>query len=79
MQWMRSWNLAHPGDPVRFLGDDVAYAGPDLYDRVLDYTRRAHPALLSELTALYRDLRPTGPAGPYLREYVTRPLAERQE
>lgn len=79
VQWMRSWNLAHPGDPVRFMGNDVAYAGPDLYDRVLDYVRRAHPAVLPELTALYRDLRPTGPSGPYLRDYLTRPLAERRE
>ncbi|MEU8584335.1 erythromycin esterase family protein [Streptomyces abikoensis] len=79
VQWMRSWNVAHPGDPVRFMGNDIAYAGPELYDRVLDYVRTAHPALLPELTGLYRDLRPTTAAGPYLRGYLERPLAERQD
>ncbi|WP_171170755.1 erythromycin esterase family protein [Streptomyces sp. I05A-00742] len=79
VEWMRSWNIAHPGDPVRFMGNDVAYAGPELYDRVLGYVRDAHPAVLPELTALYRGLRPTGAAGPYLRAYLAQPLAERRD
>ncbi|MFF4160166.1 erythromycin esterase family protein [Streptomyces sp. NPDC001678] len=79
VQWMRSWNVAHPGDPVRFMGNDVSYSGPDLYDRVLDYVRAAHPALLPELAGLYGDLRPTTATGPYMRACLERPLTERKE
>ncbi|MEV4440778.1 erythromycin esterase family protein, partial [Streptomyces sp. NPDC049577] len=78
LRWMRSWNLAHPQDPVRFLGNDVSWSGPGLYDRVLGYVRTAHPAVLPRLTELYRGLRPTGATGPYMRDYLTEPLAVRR-
>ncbi|MFF8594827.1 erythromycin esterase family protein [Streptomyces sp. NPDC015220] len=78
VEWMRAYNVGHPADPVRFMGDDFAYAGPEQYDRVLRYTARYLPDLLPRLTALYRGLRPTTTAGAYMKAYLTRPLAERR-
>ncbi|MFD5054247.1 erythromycin esterase family protein [Streptomyces tendae] len=78
IEWMRAYNVRHPGDPVRFMGDDFAYAGPEQYDRVLRYAARYRPDLLPRLTALYRGLRPTTPAGAYMKAYLARPLAERR-
>ncbi|MFJ6728075.1 erythromycin esterase family protein [Streptomyces sp. NPDC091281] len=78
IKWMRGYNERHPGDPVRFMGDDFAYAGPEQYDRVLRYAARYRPDLLPRLTALYRRLRPTTPAGAYMKAYLARPLSERR-
>ncbi|MCT7351743.1 erythromycin esterase family protein [Streptomyces sp. 15-116A] len=78
IRWMRAYNVAHPGDPLRFAGNDSAYAGPELYDRVVDHVRRAHPGLLAEVTDLYRGLRPTVPAGEWIRDITTAPLDERR-
>ncbi|MER7482175.1 erythromycin esterase family protein [Streptomyces sp. NPDC126510] len=78
VEWMRAYNVRHPGDPVRFMGDDFAYAGPEQYDRVLRYAARYRPDLLPRLTALYRGLRPASPAGAYMKAHLTRPLAERR-
>lgn len=79
LRWMRAYNVQHPQDPVRFMGDDFAYAGPELYDRVTDYVARTRPALLPELAGLYAGLRPTTSAGAYMSAYLTKPQAERQE
>ncbi|KNE83460.1 MULTISPECIES: erythromycin esterase family protein [Streptomyces] len=79
LRWMRAYNRHHPADPVSFMGDDFAYAGPELYDKVTDYTARAHPDLLPRITALYRGLRPTTTAGPYIRNYLSLPLDRRRE
>ncbi|KNB50673.1 erythromycin esterase family protein [Streptomyces caatingaensis] len=78
LTWMRSWNRAHPDDPVRFMGNDVSWAGPELYDRVLDHVRTTDPAALPRLAELYRGLRPDAPTGPYMRAYLTKPPAERR-
>ncbi|MFI5572486.1 erythromycin esterase family protein [Streptomyces sp. NPDC051740] len=78
IRWMRAYNVAHPGDPVRFAGDDNGYAGPELYDRVVGHVRRAHPDLLPEVTDLYRGLRPTLPVDAWMRAAVTAPLDERR-
>ncbi|WP_372404239.1 erythromycin esterase family protein [Streptomyces luteireticuli] len=78
LTWMRSWNRDHPHDPVRFMGNDVSYAGPDLYDRVLDHVRTTDPAALPRITELYRGLRPDAATGPYMRAYLVKPLAERR-
>ncbi|MGW0366591.1 erythromycin esterase family protein [Streptomyces sp. NPDC002990] len=77
--WMRAYNEAHPQDPLRFMGDDFAYAGPELYDKVLDHVAREHPALLPRFSELYRGLPPTTAAGPYMKGYLHRPLAERRD
>ncbi|MEU9232735.1 erythromycin esterase family protein [Streptomyces subrutilus] len=79
IEWMRAYNRTHPQDPLRFMGDDFAYAGPELYDRVLGYVARELPALLPDVTELYQGLRPTTPAGPYMKAYLARPPAERRD
>ena len=79
VEWMRAYNRRHPNDPVRFMGDDLGWAGPELYDKVTEYVARAHPDLLARFTELYRGLRPTMPISAYMDQYMTRPLAERRE
>ncbi|MEW2185353.1 erythromycin esterase family protein [Streptomyces cellulosae] len=79
VRWMRAYNTGHPDDPLRFAGDDMGYAGPELYDRVVDHVRRAHPDLLSTVAGLYRGLRPAVPMGEWMRTAVTTPLEERRE
>ncbi|MFE7814297.1 erythromycin esterase family protein [Streptomyces sp. NPDC057433] len=78
IRWMRAYNIAHPDDPLRFAGNDNAYAGPELYDRVVDHVRLTHPDLLSAVTGLYRGLRPTLPVGEWIRAAMTAPLDERR-
>ncbi|WP_320775847.1 erythromycin esterase family protein [Streptomyces sp. CRN 30] len=79
LRWMRAYNTVHPDDPLRFAGNDSSYAGPDLYDRIIEHVRAAHPDLLPTLTELYRGLRPTQPAGEYMAAYIREPLAVRRE
>ncbi|MER5889355.1 erythromycin esterase family protein [Streptomyces sp. NPDC001941] len=49
LDWMRAFNLEHPGDPVRIIGVKPRQAGPEDYDAVLDHVRAAAPHLLPEL------------------------------
>ncbi|MEU9187368.1 erythromycin esterase family protein [Streptomyces sp. NPDC048484] len=79
MEWMRDYNRAHPNDPVQFMGNDMGYAGPELYKRVTDYVAREYPQLLERVTELYRGLAPTTDAGTYSEEYFKLPVAERKE
>jgi len=76
---MRAYNVRHPGDPVRFMGDDIGWAGPGLYDSVSAYVADAHPELSARLAEMYRGLRPTVPAGTYIEQYLDKPYAERKE
>ncbi|MFJ9516951.1 erythromycin esterase family protein [Kitasatospora sp. NPDC101801] len=78
LQWMRAYNIEHPGDPVQFMGDDNAFAGPELYDRVNAYAAATHPAQAPRIAELYRELRPTTDADTYITAYLARPLAERK-
>lgn len=79
VRWMRDHNRRHPRDPVRFMGDDWGYTGPELYDRVTDYVARVRPDLSARFDALYRGLRPAVPSGAYQKAYLARPLAERKD
>ncbi|MBK3563786.1 MULTISPECIES: erythromycin esterase family protein [unclassified Streptomyces] len=79
VEWMRAYNVRHPGDPVRFMGDDIGWAGPELYDSITAQVARIHPELSTRLAELYRGLRPTVPAGTYIQQYLDKPYAERQE
>ncbi|MEV5438420.1 erythromycin esterase family protein [Streptomyces sp. NPDC052682] len=79
VEWMRAYNRQHPHDPVQFMGDDFAWAGPELYDEVTHYVARTRPGLLARFTALYRDLRPTVATGEYIEQYMNKPYAERKE
>jgi erythromycin esterase len=77
VEWMRAYNRHHLEDPVRFMGDDFGWAGPELYDKVTDYVAHAHPGLLARFTELYRGLRPTVATGAYMEQYLNKPHAER--
>ncbi|MEU6372457.1 erythromycin esterase family protein [Streptomyces sp. NPDC046909] len=76
LEWMRAYNLRHPADPVRFLGDDIAWTGPELYDAV---TAAVDPELRARLTGLYAGLRPTVATGTYIEQYLAKPYAERRK
>ncbi len=79
VEWMRAYNVRHPGDPVRFMGEDIGWAGPELYDSVTAYVADHYPELSSRLAELYRGLWPTVPTGTYIEQYLDKPYAERQE
>jgi erythromycin esterase len=77
LEWMRAHNVRHPDDPVRFMGDDIAWTGPELYDAVEEYVADAHPGLSDRIAGLYRGLRPTVGTGEYIERYLNKPYAER--
>ncbi|WP_030692862.1 erythromycin esterase family protein [Streptomyces globisporus] len=77
-RWMREHNRLHPGHQVRFMGNDLGYAGPNLFDAVTSYVARVHPELLPRFRELYRDSRPTGRVETWMKGYMERPRAERQ-
>jgi erythromycin esterase len=79
VEWMRAYNVRHPDDPVRFMGDDFAWTGPELYDTVTEYVARTYPELRARFDALYRGLRPTVDVETYQVGYYNMPLAERKE
>lgn len=69
IQWMRAYNQRHP-NALRFMGDDIGYPGPQLFDRVL---ASAPPAVAQ----LYDGMAPEIGAGEWMNTYPLRPLAER--
>lgn len=79
VEWMRAYNVRHPGDPVRFMGDDIAWTGPELYDAVTDFVAHTRPESSARLAELYRGLRPTVSTGTYIERYLNKPYAERTE
>ncbi|MFD3728331.1 erythromycin esterase family protein [Streptomyces sp. NPDC058671] len=76
--WMRRHNQLHPGHRVRFMGNDLGYAGGNVFDEVTSYVARVHPALLPRFQELYRASRPTGGVEAWMKGYMTRPRAERR-
>ncbi|WP_374050352.1 erythromycin esterase family protein [Streptomyces roseicoloratus] len=77
--WMRQHNLRHPDHQVRFMGNDLGYAGPNLFDEVTGYVARTRPALLPRFHGLYRASRPSGgDVDAWMNAYLVRPLAERR-
>ncbi len=79
IEWMRAYNVRHPDDPVRFVGDDTAWTGPELYDRVTAHVAEHHPGLSARFAELYRGLRPDVATGEYIERYLDEPYAERRE
>lgn len=77
-RWMREHNIRHPDRPVRFLGNDCAYAGPELFDRVTEWVAVRHPALSPRIRALYAASRPTGSVAETIDGYLVRPIEERR-
>lgn len=78
-EWMRAYNAQH-SRKIHFVGNDAAYAGPEPFDRVTDYVRAHHPALLPRLTELYRAQRPVPgvSVADAMQGMLKRPLAERR-
>ncbi|GAA3397358.1 erythromycin esterase family protein [Streptomyces roseoviridis] len=78
--WMRQHNLRHPGHPVRFMGNDLGYAGPGLFDEVTRHVARAHPDLLPRVRDLYRSSRPADGVSvdAWMNAHLAKPLAERR-
>ncbi|MFE5945805.1 erythromycin esterase family protein [Streptomyces sp. NPDC056480] len=77
-RWMRRHNQLHPDHQVRFMGNDLGYAGANLFDRVTSYVARTHPALLPRFQELYSGSRPTGGVEAWMKGYMTKPRPERQ-
>ncbi|MFJ3503747.1 erythromycin esterase family protein [Streptomyces sp. NPDC090135] len=77
-RWMREHNRLHPDRMVRFMGNDLGYAGPNLFDAVTAHVSRTRPALLPRFRELYRESRPTGGVKEWMKGYLDRPLAERR-
>jgi len=78
LRWMRAHNVRHPDHPVRFMGEDNGYAGPELFDEVTNYVSAHHPRLLPEFRRSYRALRPTGSVAETVDENLAKPIAERE-
>ncbi|MFJ8078618.1 erythromycin esterase family protein [Streptomyces sp. NPDC096176] len=78
IRWMRRHNLRHPHRQVQFMGNDLAYAGPRLFDEVTGYVALHHPDLLPEFQRLYRASRPAGGVGETIKDRLNRPLVERR-
>ncbi|MFG2773394.1 erythromycin esterase family protein [Streptomyces sp. NPDC048350] len=76
--WMRQHNLRHPGHQVRFMGNDLGYAGPNLFDAVTDHVARTQPRLLPRFQELYRASRPAGDVDSWMNGYLAKPLEERR-
>ncbi|OLF08616.1 erythromycin esterase family protein [Actinophytocola xanthii] len=77
LEWMREYNIRHR-EPLRFVGSDIGYPGPELFDRVRAGVARSRPALLADVDRLYRDMAPRTGAGEWMSTYPMRPLAERK-
>lgn len=77
-RWMRAYDRRHPGR-VQFMGDDVELASPAMFATVTSYARRHYPWLSGRLAWLYRGQVPTLPVGAAIRQYMRRPLGERQD
>ncbi|MFE2555703.1 erythromycin esterase family protein [Streptomyces sp. NPDC059352] len=77
-RWMRRHNQLHPEHQVRFMGNDLGYAGPNLFDAVTSYVARTRPALLPRFRQLYRDSRPSGEVESWMKAYMAKPRPERQ-
>ncbi|MGW7366036.1 erythromycin esterase family protein [Streptomyces sp. NPDC054841] len=78
IRWMREHNLRHPGHQVQFMGNDVGYAGPQLFDTVTDYVGERYTALLPRISRLYRASRPAGSVDETMKAYLVKPLDERK-
>ncbi|MEU6702713.1 erythromycin esterase family protein [Streptomyces wuyuanensis] len=78
LRWMRAHNVRHPHHPVQFMGNDLGWAGPELFDAVTGHVARTRPRLLPRFTELYRASRPDTGVDAWEKAYPARPLAERR-
>ncbi|MFE6780364.1 erythromycin esterase family protein [Streptomyces sp. NPDC057702] len=75
-RWMRNWNRTHDRQ-LRVVGDDVAYAGPELFDKVTAYVGQHYSALLPTVERRYAASRPTAGMNETMERWKVAPLPER--
>ncbi|OEJ36367.1 hypothetical protein BGK72_38335 [Streptomyces agglomeratus] len=81
IHWMRDYNTASPRRPkLRFVGNDLGYAGPESFKRVVDYVSAYRPDLADRMSALYAGIRPSAGtrAGTWMNQQLTKDLALRK-
>lgn len=76
VEWMRSYNQRHRHQ-LRFMGDDIGYPGPELFERVRAYAQGHRPALVAELDRLHLGMAPTVGVAEWMATYPLLPLATR--
>ncbi|MFC7306877.1 erythromycin esterase family protein [Streptomyces monticola] len=77
IEWMRAHNRTHDRK-VQFMGNDLGYAGPVLFDTVERYVAAHYPRLAPEFEKLYRASRPTAGVEETMSAYLRKPLPERR-
>ncbi|MEU6768244.1 erythromycin esterase family protein [Streptomyces sp. NPDC046853] len=81
IRWMRRYNTTHRGRPqLRFVGNDLGYAGRDAFDGVTDYLAVHRPELAGRIKDLYAGLRPAAgtQAGAWMIGQLTKDLPARR-
>jgi erythromycin esterase len=81
IRWMRRHNITHPDRPqLRFVGNDLGYAGPDAFRNVTDYLTAYRPGLVDRIDGLYAGLKPAAgtPAGPWMAGQLAKELSSRR-
>ncbi|WP_367125410.1 erythromycin esterase family protein [Streptomyces phytohabitans] len=81
VRWMRRHNLDHPGrPPLRFVGSDLGYPGPEAFDEVTSYVTAHRPELAERVDGLYAGLRPDAgtEAGGWMAGQLAKDLAVRR-
>jgi erythromycin esterase len=86
IHWMRGYNTSHPGKPrLRFVGNDLGYAGPNAFEQVAAYLAGHRPELSDRLDGYYRSIKPLRDAdgnppqaGAWMGAQLTKELAGRQ-
>ncbi|GIJ63211.1 erythromycin esterase family protein [Virgisporangium aurantiacum] len=73
IRWMRAFNVAHPNDPVAFLGADVVAVRALAYDAVTEHVRRYAPGRLAELGRHYAVIRPPDDITAHIAYYRSQP------
>ncbi|WP_051407542.1 erythromycin esterase family protein [Nocardia sp. CNY236] len=81
IHWMRDYNTVSPQRAkLRFVGNDLGYAGPQSFTRVADYLSAHRPDLADRMSALYAGIRPTAgtSAGTWMNQQLAKDLALRK-
>ncbi|WP_166345696.1 erythromycin esterase family protein [Phytoactinopolyspora limicola] len=80
LEWMRAYNERDPDHPIQIMGNDIGYAGPEVFDEVLTYIDEHHPALRPRFERLYTNIRPQPDQSVenWMDAYMEQPRAQRQ-
>ncbi|WP_051897965.1 erythromycin esterase family protein [Sciscionella sediminilitoris] len=67
LHWMRAYNRTH-AHKLRFMGNDLSFPGPVLFEKVTGYVAARHPELREAVEHLYAGMAPA--PGMSLNEYM---------